>query len=268
MNDAVVTYDSQKRSLMAIPVLKLPADNLDKCLQCLTSARRQLRKEVVAAVLKDVYPDFDEKRAFRALVAPTLTRLHFARSNPPFFRSAPNSRIWKTFDEPFRRPYVSVVLYDFATVRLGLNKSMLPPAGSLREAARDYGPRMIDRVRGLDSMLRLYAPFHPDYSSKNVTVGATIAGPNHFKERKEQLYKLIESVLPPGRIVVVDETRYLILAALKSQNIFASSFVVDEWLRMAIRERWITSVRAPFASIVSLIVDRFAIDAVAFRERH
>src|SRR5207247_2144310 len=89
----------RKRLLERIPILKLPAEKLEPCLDAMRTSQSELRSDIVRKILADVYPTFDEKRAFRALVAPTLTRLHFARSQPPFFRWAPNGRIWRSVDK-------------------------------------------------------------------------------------------------------------------------------------------------------------------------
>src|SRR2546428_4529881 len=103
--------DTEKQLLSLIPVLKLPAENLEKALKCLVSARRELRKEVVNAIIREIYPNMNEKHAFRALVAPVLTRLHFAKSQPPFFRSRPNARIWKDIPDSLEKSYTSIVLF-------------------------------------------------------------------------------------------------------------------------------------------------------------
>ncbi len=261
MKTVSLADEAEERLLMLIPVLKLPAVNLEKSLNCLVSARRELRKEVIAAVLRDIYPQMNPKRAFRALVAPVLTRLHFARSDPPlFFRSAPNARIWKTTGNSLKRSYTSIVLFDFATVRLGLKQSMVPPAGSLRQMAEGRGERIIDRIRGLDSFLRFYAPFHPNFSSQSRKT-ITVAAPADFNGR-EGLSKLLLSNLPAQRMTLIDEARYMLQTAMQSQNILASSFVVDEWLKMGIRERIISYAKAPYASISSLSLDRLTINAI------
>jgi hypothetical protein len=250
--------------LTIIPVLKLPAFNLEKSLGCLVSTKRGLRKEVVSAVLRDIYPNMNEKRAFRALVAPVLTRLHFARSDPPFFRAAPNARIWKTVEGSLKKVYTSIVLFDFATVRLGLRRSMIPPTGSLRQIA-SHSAKLVDRVRGLDSMLRFYASFHPD-NSDQVLEKMAVAKPNFFNGRENQLRKVLLSALPPQRMTSIDEARYLVQESLQSQSILASSFVIDEWLKTGIRERIISYAKAPYASISSLMLDRIAINAIVSLE--
>jgi hypothetical protein len=232
------------------------------------SARRELRKEVVKAVIREIYPKMDEKHAFRALVAPVLTRLHFAKSQPPFFRSRPNARIWKDVGEAREKSYTSIVLFDFAKVRLGLAASLLPPAGNLRTVAEKHGDRVIDRVRGLNSLLKLYAPFHPSYSKTNDESEMKVAKPDHFNHRGKQFSRLITSSLVPGRMTVIDEARYLVLVSLMSQGIFASSFVLDEWFKVAVREGLVAPVKAPYASIDSLLIDRTAINAVISQAEH
>src|SRR5205807_3028071 len=136
----IILQSSEKKILDSIPVMKLPAAKLSICVTALTMAPHELRTEVVDWILANVYPGFSEKRAFRALAAPTLTRLHFARSEPPYFRLAPNARTWKTLAPQTREIYLAVTLFDFARVRLGVPRTMIPPTGSLRKVAKPLGP--------------------------------------------------------------------------------------------------------------------------------
>jgi len=250
-----------KQVLRRVPVLKLPARKLEPSLAALTSVATGRRDELIQLVLRDIYPDFTEKRAFRALVAPTLTRLHFARSEPPtYFRMAPNARIWKLLDEATRPKYTSLVLFDFATVRLHLSRTMIPPMGSLRDAAKPFGPRMVDRVRGLDAMLRFFSEFCPNESQ------GAIARVDEYARREKELNDLTRSTLPSGRIVGVEEARYLLMKRLHSHGVLASSFVIDEWLRTSIRKEGLIAFKAAYAKLDSLLVGGYAINAVKPRE--
>jgi hypothetical protein len=250
-----------EHELAFVPGLKLPPSKLEPSLEALTMAKTELRKEVIDFVLRDVFPPgFDPKRAFRALVAPTLTRLHFARSHPPFFRSAPNAKAWESVDVPLKEAYTAVTLFDFARLKIGISDAILPPNGSLREAAKAMGDNdlMIDRVRGLDAMLKFYLQAHPDQSVSSIEV----ASRDRFSEKEKELKHLLQVAVPGGRMVALDEARYSIMSRFLGINILVSSFVVDEWLKAAIKRNLITPIRAPFASIDSLMVDLYPINAV------
>ncbi len=251
-----------KRLLMRVPVLKLPGTKLKPCLEAVASSNDALRSDVVHRIVTDVYPNFDEKRAFRALVAPALTRLHFARSRPPYFRLAPNGRIWKQLDANEREGYVALVLFDFARVRLMLTEELLPPRGSLRNAAKAFGARMVDRVRGLDVLLRYYFGSMPEngkHSMKVASVDAFIGSP-------DELAALLASAIPRGRIIAVDEARYSLMNRMLLKRTMASSFVVDEWLKLSIRRGIAFASRAAFAKIDSLTMEGFAINTVTLKD--
>ncbi len=252
-----------ERELAFVPGLKLPPSKLEPSLKALTMAKTEQRREVIALVLRDVFPPgFDPKRAFRALVAPSLTRLHFARSHPPFFRSAPNARAWESVDVSLKKAYTAVTLFDFARVKLGISDAILPPNGSLRDAIRAIGDNdndlMVDRVRGLDAMLNFYLSAYPDPRVSTVK----IASGDRFSEKEKELTHLLQAAVPGGRMVALDEARYSIMSRFLGINILVSSFVVDEWLKVAIKRNLITPIRAPFASIDSLMVNLYPINAV------
>ena len=245
--------------LKRVPVLKLPASKLQPSLVALTSAVGERRDQVVRLILRDVYyPHFNEKRAFRALVAPTLTRLHFARSEPPlYFRMAPNARIWKVLDQTTRPKYTAIVLFDFATVRLQLSMQIIPPAASLRVAANPFGPRMVDRVRGLSAMLTFFSDLY-----LNDSQGVRVAEVDGYANREKELDALIKSTLALGRIVSIEEARYLLMKKLLSDDVLASSFVVDEWIKKAIRRETLIAFRGDYAKLDSLLIGGYAINAV------
>jgi hypothetical protein len=250
--------------LWHVPVIKLPPVKLEPSLMELAASTTGLRSEVVKNILKNVYKGFDEKRAFRALVAPTLTRLHFARSKPPYFRMAPNAKIWNDLDPAVRPTYVSLVLYDAALVFLHLNSKWLPPRGNLRDAAKKLGATMVDRVRGLDAMLKFYAKFHPSYSDRADTLGFCILTVNQAK-RSEWNTSMIEA-LPKGRIIGMDEARYVLMHKALHGKILASSYVIDELIRAAMGTGQLNAFKGPYAAIDSLIMDRFAFNAIMLRD--
>ena len=257
--------DEYPRALHRIPGLKLPPSKLNGSLQSLVSAKNELRSEVIRLILRDVYPKFTIKRAFRALVAPALTRLHFARSEPPLFRMAPNARLWRLVSASTRPSYVAICLYDFARIKIGLNESLLPPNGSLREAARKSGPRLVDRVRGLEAMLRFYYGSHPSNPDFEVIPDINVADVSRYVKNESELVALLSSLLPRGRIIGIDETRYLIMRDLHSRGTLASSFVVDEWLKIAIDRMNVTPFKSAYTRMDSLIINGLAFNAVAVR---
>jgi hypothetical protein len=253
----------RRRLLERIPILKLPAEKLEPCLGAMRASKSELRRKIVEKILADVYPTFDEKRAFRALVAPTLTRLHFARSQPPFFRWAPNGRIWRQVDKRIEREFVAVALFDFTQIRLGIPSRFLPPTDSLRNMAKDFGPVMVDRVRGLDSLLRYYqlSPVRGEEEFRTITAAGTLSG-----DQPDDLRPLFNSALGRGRITAVDEVRYSVMSQMLSKGKLISSFVVDEWMKKAIHEGMLFASRSAFATIDSLTMDGYAINTVTLRD--
>jgi hypothetical protein len=262
MSAALPRRDEQRRALRRVPNLKLPSSKLHGSLQSLVSAKNELRSEVIRLVLRDVYPESTPKRAFRALVAPALTRLHFARSEPPLFRMAPNARLWKQVDAASKPSYAAICLYDFARIKIDLSESLLPPNGSLREAAEKIGPRMVDRVRGLEAMLRFYYGFHPSNPDVEGIPKLNVADVSRYVNHEDELAVLLLSSLPTDKIIGIDQARYAVLRGLHSQGVLASSFVVDEWLKMAIGKINVTPFRSAYTKMDSLIIDGFAFNAV------
>ena len=264
LTQGILLSSSGKKFLDSVPVMKLPAAKLSISLRGLTLARHELRAEVVDWILVNVYPGFSEKRAFRALVAPTLTRLHFARSEPPYFRLAPNARVWKTLDPQTRELYLAVTLFDFASVRLKLPPNMLPPTGSLRDTAKPFGPVAIDRVRGLDSMLRFYAPFLASSTDSRELVRGKAAD---FAVWESFIEPALDSSLEPSRILAIDEARYLLMKHMLEKKVLLSSFVADEWLKGFIRNGKLNALRTAYAAIESVIMSGHAINAVMRSEK-
>lgn len=267
---------SEKTSTLVdhVPVLKLPAEKLDASLVALVTAKNGLRKEVTDNVLSLVYPSkwstrkersALEKRYMRALVAPALTRLHFARSNPPHFKPAPNGMVMQGANEDFRKSYTSLCVFDFATLTLGLDDLVLPPTGGLREFARSQGPTIVDRVRGLDAILRFYLDFHPERGNGDIATTFRIGHAGDYK--KGALDNLLESTFPSGRIIQIDSARSLLMKKMSSMGVLVSSFVVDEWLRASIRSLMLSSFKAPFAAIDSLMEGTKAIGGVMLSTR-
>lgn len=259
-----------------IPVIKLPAEKLDPSLVALITTMSGFRREVEDNVLLHVYPSKWNtrqersalvKRFMRALVAPTLTRLHFARSDPPYFRPAPNGLTLRDASEAFRMSYTSLCVFDFATLRLGLDNDVLPPDGSLRRAVASHGAVMVDRVRGLDAILRFYLEYHPERGNTRATSSYKVGHVEDYNNRAETMYDVSESALPQGRIIQVDAARELIMRRMLSKGILVSSFVVDEWLRLSIRSLKLSSFKAPFAAIDSLMDDTKAIGGVMLPTR-
>ena len=258
-----------------VPVIKLPADKLDGSLVALVKAKNGLRKEVTDNILSQVYPSkwstkaersALEKRFMRALVAPALTRTHFARSSPPYFLPAPNGSLMRGQDDEFRKCYTSICLFDFATLGLGLAEDLLPPKGSLRDHVRDDGDAAVDRVRGLDAILRFYLKFHPERN-----LGApgkfSIGHAKDYANKSNDLFDLLDSAMPTGRIIQVDMARELILKRMYGTGVLVSSFVADEWIRMAIRALRVSSFKAPYAAIDSLMDGTNAIGGVMLPTR-
>lgn len=249
--------------LRHVPVIKLSPVKLEPSLTELARSATGLRSEVVKNILKNVYKGFDEKRAFRALVAPALTRLHFARSKPPYFRMAPNAKIWNDLDHPARPTYVSLVLYDAALVFLHLNPKWLPPRGSLRDASRKLGATMVDRVRGLDAMLKFYSKSHPIHNNRADKLGFRILTVNMAKQGDWN--RSMIGRLPKGRILSMDDARYLLMQRALDDRTLASSYVIDELIRAAMGTGQLDAFKGPYAAIDSLIMDRFAFNAIMLR---
>jgi len=263
MRSELATRADTKRRLMSIPVLKLPPSKLEPSLTAVVSAQEQLREQVISAVKHDVYqsyascPDF-KKRIFRALIAPVLTRLHFARSEPPYFRPAPNARLWNILPVELKPAYASAVLYDFALIKLLLSENMIPPRGSLRETAHNFGKQLVDRVRGLDTMLKFYS------LKRGVGLGSNISFiTTEQLVDKHLIADLIRQSLPKGRILGIDEARYLAMRSLQTQGKLTTSFGIDETLKAAAREGLVTPLKASYARIDSLLMHGVAFGAIS-----
>ena len=256
MRSSLLAKQELKARLDRIPVLKLPPSKLEPSLRVLVSCKSGDRKEIITKIISDVYPGSDAKRSFRALVAPALTRLHFARSEPPAFRTAPNGRIWEKVKESAKLSFVSRVLFDLATVGLSLNGSLLPPTGSLRESAKQFGGTMVDRVRGFDSFLRFYYPYHME---KTEYVFATV---DYFAKRENDLVGTVTSALQRNRMLSIDEVRRRLMERMLADGVLVSSFVVDEWLKTASHRMAITAFRSAYAAIDSLIMNGHSINAM------
>jgi len=123
---------------------------------------------------------------------------------------------------------------------------------------------MVDRVRGLDALLRHY---FPKLGQAGNQTNVTTARPDAFVESKDALLELITSSAPRGQIIAVDEIRYAIMNRMLSKANLASSFVVDEWLKLAIQEGILFASRAAFATIESLIMKGYAINTVTLRPK-
>jgi len=256
LRNLLLAKQELKGRLDRIPVIKLPPSKLEPCLRVLVSCKSEDRKEIIAKIISDVYPGFDAKRSFRALVAPALTRLHFARSEPPAFRTAPNGKIWQKVKESAKQSFVSRVVFDLATVGLSLSSNLLPPAGSLRETAKQFGGTMVDRVRGFDSFLRFYYPYRLQNTEY---IFATV---DYFAKREKDLVSTVTSALQQGRMLAVDEIRRRLMERMLADGVLVSSFVVDEWLRAASHRMEITAFRSAYATIDSLIMNGHSINAI------
>ncbi len=242
---------------MRIPIIKLPSGKLEPSLEAVRRGDGN-RRDVIDYILRHVYPGFDEKRAFRALIAPALTRLHLARSDPPYFRFAPNGRIWSKIKESQRRSYLAVVLVEFMTLRLNVPEHMFPPRGSLKEEARPFNERLKDRVRGLDNLLREFVPGLPSSSSRGLTtlnytddVDLSDAASIHAAA-----LACLRRSFRLDRIIAIDEARLSIMKGLLTEGYSVSSFMADRILAdlVLLRMGIIRPMRGSYAGIESLIV--------------
>lgn len=262
-----VKGDETRTALDRIPVLKLPAAKLEPSLKAVASANGE-RATAVENIIAQVYPEMDEKRAFRALVAPTLTRLHLARSEPPRFVLAPNGILWLALADHAKNSFLGLVVHDFARIHLGLYRDWIPPRGSLRDIARPYGRGLVDRVRGLN---RILAHFRPPDAQSLGALGYRVASEDDSSQRFQgststdsAATECLVKKVPEGRMLAIDLVRQEIMQCLEVTRVLASQFSVDRSLRRILKSpnSAFAPVRGAYSSIESLIVGGFACNAI------
>jgi hypothetical protein len=140
-----------------------------------------------------------------------------------------------------------------------MKEDQIPPMRGLRDSARIFGPRLADRVRGLDAMLAFYAPFR----QVNHHTILRIADIDHAKPSRRSVLNGLETVLIPGRVTAIDEARYLMMRKLLHEEVLSSSFVVDYLLGRLIQTGKLVPFRSAFAAIDSLIIGGISVNAIA-----
>jgi hypothetical protein len=181
--------------------------------------------------LRRAFPQFTEKLAVRALVAPTMTRLHFARTPRGRFEAAPNGRIWARMLSRDRSRFTGLCLRDLLVHRLGLERG-LASGEAIREEAQRIGPRARDRCRGY---YRLLEGFPPPPSA--IEADWVLYGPGDRRGTTVDAASFIARLRPDleatasGRQVIdLDDLRTEAMSKLYSKGIITSSFAVDRAL--------------------------------------
>jgi hypothetical protein len=162
-------------------------------------------------------------------------------------------------DKQTAQAHIALVLFDLTLVRLRIHEELIPPSGTLRESARAFGPRLMDRIRGLDVMLRFYESFRHASGEFSCLEASEI---DEIKPSRS-LLRLIDRALPPGTITAIDEARYLVMKSFLAEKRLTSSFTVDELFKKLIQMGRLIPFRGAYSTIDSLIVDGIAAGALA-----
>lgn len=218
-----------------IPIVKLPPSRFIPVLETI-GASQGSRNVAIQKILDLFGPRFDEKRSFRALVAPTLTRFHFARSSPPRFELAPNGVLTLELPTRARTAYVGLCLKDLAIHRLRLPVRLTSP-DILRDEARKFGPTVLDQVSGLSRYLREFMgppmqvpiqrwAYDVERNDFHLLPSATL----------DTTRTLVRSLLTKREIAALDVARLAIMRALRENGTAVSSFTVDLFIGDLIKE--------------------------------
>ncbi len=212
-----------------IPILKLPPSWFVPAVSALLPAdgsRADANRRVLGA-----FPGRDEKLAMRALVVPTLTRLHYIRAADSRLWMAPNGTMWGLLQRPARNSFAGVCLRDLLIIRAEL-PAEFGQADQLRAVGRALGEPYLDRVSGYARLMRAFPiepgppgrPFPVLEISDNVFVWMTLT----------EVCRLVQPYLNTalrGRVIVrLDDVRHRALRAMFNADRCVSSFVLDRAL--------------------------------------
>jgi len=232
----------QLRIAARIPLVKLPPARFDAVMRAVAESdgtRVDAARRCIVSFGLD--PDDrrrdNEKRVFRALVAPTLTRLHFARSRPPSFDAAPNGRLWYSAAPDERPAFLGQCLADLLTVRLGLSREMLG-ADTLRSVLRSVDTRTEDRASVFLRYLSVYPP-PPTYGSRGppaVPRPGAVRPELSQKQGLATVRRAVHDSLLHQETVGLDAVRLRAMSSAYEGGWMVSSFVIDSLLPDLITE--------------------------------
>jgi hypothetical protein len=245
-----------------VPVLKLPPRWLPVALEAVSRADGT-RADAVAKWLQ-AFPGYGEKLVVRALIVPTLTRLHFIRVRPDEVEVAPNGRLWSVLAPAARAPFVGLCLRDQLVIRSGLSESDASAAG-LRQEARRRGTKRGDGLLGFARLAEAYPP--PQSSGVGPALWLEVrtgrAERESMQETLPPLGRLLSAAIAGRDVVGLDELRRRVLLALEKIGRIVTSFLLDRVLLDYMSSGQLCS---PFASatnqIGSLVLGRTPFSAV------
>lgn len=171
----------------------------------------------------------DEKTGFRAMVSPTLTHLHVARSRPPHFYLAPNGAMIAKLERRDSIRAIGLILRDLLEIRLGLD------LGRLREAyLKPTGRLLLDRplterLHRFMYYLEVYPPPHP--LERGVVSGVRLGGSGSLMsipEGEAIATELIRGMLSDREVIPIDTAREALQSGfIEKKGQAVSSFEVD-----------------------------------------
>jgi hypothetical protein len=268
---ASATLKDVQLELGKIPSLKLPPKRLRGCLEAVAAAGG--RRDLAVSKVLATFPDrFDEKSAFRALVAPTLTRLHFARSDPPSFYLAPNGQLWnRLIPGDIKEAFIGLVIHDFAEYRLGLPASVLSKMCNptiFREEAQVtiLDKDLVARAMRFSRFLNAFMP--PDVytlQSRRLSLLGTSSTNGAVPTRStNKVWGLLAALVPAKRMVSMDAVRFGLMEKLWKEQVLSSSFRIDWILQKLLisHESGYVSIPGPYARLDSLMVRNIPCSAV------
>jgi hypothetical protein len=187
--------------------------------------------------LRTAFPQFDEKLAVRALVAPTMTRLHFARTPRGRFEAAPNGTLWARMPSKQQSRFTGLCLRDLLVHRLGLKRD-LARADAIRKEAMRVGPRARDRCRGYYRLLEEFPPPESAIEADWVlyesgSQDGTLVTAASFTSR---LRPNLDAVARGRQVIGLDALRVEVMLKLYSEGIITSSFALDRGLLGLMKE--------------------------------
>jgi hypothetical protein len=244
--------------LQRIPIVKLSPPQFLDVVQAVSQSSGE-RGDVVRRILSiphfkigsPEHGPYDEKRAMRALVVPTTTRFHVARSRPPRFELAPNGRMIAELPRAEARAFVAMMLRDFGRYSLGLPVEALDP-GVIRSSAKDK--HTLDAVSGYARYLAEFAitGYDPGEDSTMGLVEGTLV-PISNRTLEPLVFDAAKTTMAVRKVLGLDPLRYGIMSQLRRKNIILSSFAADHHIMALVRRMELVPMVASATSLESLI---------------
>jgi hypothetical protein len=222
--------DAERRTLHerrteGIPHLKLLPDTLLPVLGVIRE--RGPDRVKVAQGIRTLFPGKSDKSVLRGMVAPAGSRLHLLRISPDTISLAPNG--WGVYESRLRaEEWVGIAIRAAAVERFGLPAEGVRYPSDLRTQSFGGTDSLVERTRRFIAYLK-YFTVHPD---SWIDAGYTTVPTREFKLKDSLRARrtLIESTLPVGALMALDDARIRILRSAWNRGVLATSFDVDRWL--------------------------------------